>query len=54
MTGVSEEAPKVIAKASTVAKPKVIVKEKKAERQQALTVEILRGAQKTEKSFTTE
>ena len=53
MTGASEEAPKVVTKTRTVVKTKVIEKEKKAEKPQA-TVEILRGSQKTEKSFTTE
>ena len=56
MTGASEEAPKVVTKTRTVVKTKVIEKEKKAEKPQApqATVEILRGSQKTEKSFTTE
>jgi pilus assembly protein CpaB len=52
MTGVSEEAPKVITKTKKIVKTKVIeAKEKKTEEPLTFTVEILRGSQKTEKSF---
>ncbi len=50
MTGVSEEAPKVVTKTRTVVKAHIIEKGKKVEKPQT-TVEILRGNQKTEKSF---
>lgn len=53
MTGASEEAPKVITKTRTIVKTQVVEKEKKPEKTQ-VTVEILRGSQKTEKSFTIE
>jgi pilus assembly protein CpaB len=54
MTGVSEAQPKVITKTITKVKSQVIVKEKKGEKPQAYMVEILRGSQKTEKSFAIE
>ena len=54
MTGVSEEAPKVIKKTRTIVKTQVVEKEKKAEKPKTFDVEILRGSQKTEKSFVAE
>lgn len=53
MTGVAEETPKTITKTRTIVRTKIVEKEKKPEKP-AFTMEILRGSQKTEKSFTTE
>jgi hypothetical protein len=54
MTGASEAAPQVITKTRTVVKTQVIEKEKKAAEKPQITVEILRGGQQTQKSFTIE
>jgi pilus assembly protein CpaB len=57
MAGASEEAPKALTKTKKIVKSQVksqaMEKEKKPEKMQA-TIEILRGSQKTEKTFTIE
>jgi pilus assembly protein CpaB len=54
MIGSSELQPKVITKTRTVVKTQVIEKDKKTEKPQTITVEILQGSKKTEKSFAIE
>ena len=53
MAGASEAQPKVVAKTKKIVKSQTAEREKKPEKMQA-TIEILRGSQKTEKTFTIE